>query len=77
MVSLLRQIEELTQYINRVELQLNDVNDENDGYRDRLGLGPREQLDLAEYRKKKNMRMQEDRALNQILQKEVCFHVAL
>ncbi|ELU00323.1 hypothetical protein CAPTEDRAFT_217708, partial [Capitella teleta] len=66
-----RQVEELTQYINRVEMQLNDLNDENDDYRQRLGLGVREEVDLSEYRKKKNVRQQEDRALNHVLQKEI------
>jgi centrosomal protein CEP290 len=58
-----------------VEIQLNDLNDENDDYRQQLGLGPREQIDLSEYRKKKNVRQQEDRALNHVLQKEVNFRI--
>ncbi len=66
-----RQIEELTQYINKVELQVNDLLDENEGMREKLGLDPRKPMDLGEFRKKKTLRLQGDRALNMALQQEV------
>ena len=66
-----REIEELTQYINKCEEKVNDLYDETDDLRERLGLDPKEPLDLTEFKKKKGIRMQEDRALNRVLQKEV------
>lgn len=68
-----RQIEELTQQINKLELQINDHLDENEDLRERLGLDPKEPLSLAEFKKKKGSRLQEDRALNRVLQKEVIY----
>ena len=70
-IFLYRQIEELTQHINKCEMKINDIYDECDELRDRLGLDPKEPIDLSEFKRKKNLRMQEDRALNQVLQKEV------
>ena len=52
-------------------MQINDLNDECEELRERLGLDPKEPIDLTEFHKKKKVRMQEDRALNRILQKEV------
>lgn len=66
-----RQIEELTQYINRVEMHVNDLLDENEGMREKLGMDPRKPLDLTEFKKKKTLRLQGDRALNMTLQQEV------
>lgn len=52
-------------------MQINDLYDEAEALRDKLGLGPKEPIDLGEFRKKKAIRLQEDRALNRVLQKEV------
>ena len=66
-----RTIEELTRLVNKCEEKINDLYDEADSLRDKLGYAPLEPIDLTEYRMKKGIRMQEDRALNRILQKEV------
>ena len=66
-----RQIEELAQYINKCELKVNDLFDEVEDLRERLGLDPKQPIDLGEVRKKKGIRTHEERALNQVLQKEV------
>ncbi len=39
--------------------------------RERLGLDPRKPIDLSDFKKRKNLRIQEDRALNRVLQTEV------
>ena len=70
-VSNSRQIEELTQHINKSEMAINDLCEENEDLRGRLGLDPRKPLDLTEFRSKKAVRKEEDKALNYILQKEV------
>ena len=66
-----RTVEELTMLVNKCEEKINDLFDEADSLRDKLGYAPMEPIDLTEYRMKKGIRMQEDRALNRILQKEV------
>ena len=66
-----RTVEDLTKYINKCEEKINDLYDENEDLREKLGLDPKEPLDLGEYRKKKGLRLQEDRALNRVLQKEI------
>ena len=68
---LCRQIEELTQYVNKEDMKMNDMADEVEELRERLGLDPKEPIDMTEFKKKKKIRQQEDRALNNILQKEV------
>ena len=54
---------------------MNELQDENEDMRERLGLDPKEPVDLDEFKKRKNVRQQEDRALNRILQKEVGYPV--
>lgn len=46
-----RQIVDLTQNINSLGNELNDLADENDELRDRLGLDPKEKIDLTDFRK--------------------------
>ncbi|CAH1800117.1 unnamed protein product [Owenia fusiformis] len=66
-----RQIVELTQHSNKCELKINDLEEENESYRAKLGLDPKEPVDLTEFRKVKAIQQQKDRALNGVLQKEV------
>ncbi|KAK3096658.1 hypothetical protein FSP39_002154 [Pinctada imbricata] len=66
-----RQIEELTQHINKTEMKINDIEEENEELRFKLGMDPRDPLDLTEFRKNKNIRKEEEKALNFILQREV------
>lgn len=66
-----RQIEELTSHINKTEMKINDIEEENEELRFKLGMDPRDPLDLTEFRKNKELRKEEEKALNFILQKEV------
>ena len=66
-----RQVEDLTQHINKCEMKINDLYEEGEDLRERLGLDPKEPLDMTEFRKVKQLQHQQDRALNQVLQKEV------
>ncbi|XP_061195068.1 centrosomal protein of 290 kDa-like isoform X3 [Saccostrea echinata] len=66
-----RQIEELTSHINKTEMKINDIEEENEELRFKLGMDPRDPLDLTEFRKNKQIRKEEEKALNFILQKEV------
>ena len=53
-------------------MRINDLFDEVEELRERVGLDPKEPIDLGEFRKKKSVRTQEAKALNQVLHKEVC-----
>lgn len=52
-------------------MAINDLCDENEDLRGRLGLDPRKPLDLTQFRSKKAVRKEEEKAMNYILQKEV------
>nr|CAB3229962.1 centrosomal protein of 290 kDa [Phallusia mammillata] len=64
-------IQELTKHINQVEEKLNDLLEENEEYRDRLGVAPRDMEDIAQLGKSRALRQQQYRAENQILLKEI------
>ncbi|XP_059169831.1 centrosomal protein of 290 kDa-like [Physella acuta] len=66
-----REIEELTSYINKAELKINELLDENEELRYKLGMDPKEPLDLTEFRKNKAIRQEEMKALNFTLQREI------
>jgi len=70
--AIVRQVEEYTQCINRCEEQINLLYDEVEELRERLGLDPREPINIEELRHKKALHINQDRALNRVLQKEVC-----
>ena len=61
-----RNIEQLTQSVNKLEMALNDLLEENEELRGRLGLDPKEPLDLGQVRLTKALQHQQDRALNQV-----------
>ncbi|WAR07060.1 CE290-like protein [Mya arenaria] len=66
-----KQIEELTQYINKSEMTINDLCDENEDLRGRLGLDPRKPIDLTQFRSDKAKRSEGDKATVIMLQKEI------
>lgn len=66
-----REIEALTTDVNRLELKVNDILDENEDLRERLGLDPKAVIDLTEFKNVKTSKQQQYRAENQILLKEI------
>ncbi|XP_032834088.2 centrosomal protein of 290 kDa [Petromyzon marinus] len=64
-------VETLTHNLNALEMRLNDVLDENDELRSRLGLESKSVVDLTEIRKNKALTQQRYRAENQVLLKEI------
>ncbi|XP_078273319.1 centrosomal protein of 290 kDa isoform X2 [Rhinoraja longicauda] len=66
-----RQIEEMTKDINYLELKINDLLDENESLRERLGLDAKELIDLSEFKERKTIKRQGFQAENQILLKEI------
>ncbi|XP_068132936.1 centrosomal protein of 290 kDa isoform X2 [Hyperolius riggenbachi] len=61
----------MTADINKLEIKVNDVLDENEDLRDRLGLDPKTIIDLTEFKNVKALRQQQYRAENQVLLKEI------
>ena len=68
---LFRDIIDLTQQVNRLDLLLNQLSEQNEVLRSRLGLGPEEQVDLGEVREKRERERERMREENRLLQREV------
>ncbi|CAI2734194.1 unnamed protein product [Schistosoma spindalis] len=66
-----RQLEEVCRLASQAESSLNEVNLENEHLRSKLGIPLVEKIDLNGYRRQKRAEVEEDRAVNIILQKEI------
>ena len=67
----LRNIEDLTSQVNKLEIKVNDTEMENEELRERLGMDPKETLDIEDVRHKKKVKAEQAVALNRALTKEV------
>ena len=66
-----RNIEDLTSQVNNLEIKVNDSELENEELRERLGMDPKEKLDIEDVKTKKKVKAEQAVALNRALTKEV------
>ena len=66
-----RDIENLINNVNKLDVTLNEILDENDDFRAKLGMGPKEKLNLDEMNNLRAIRAQENRVQIYVLQREV------
>ena len=68
---LYRNIEDVTQQVNQLHQEVEDLELENEEMRERLGIGSRDELDVEGIKKKRLVKEEQAQALNRVLQKEV------
>lgn len=66
-----RDIENLTSKLSKLDVTLSEVLEENDDFRAKLGMGPKEKIDIDELNSLRAIRAQENRVQIYVLQREV------
>ena len=71
LLTVCRQISKLTEEVNHLSAQVDTAYEENEVLRNRLGLSAGEEVDLSHLRHRKNVEIEQLRALNRELDKQV------
>ena len=64
----------MTQLVGEVDIQLNSALEENEVFKQRLGMTTEESVDLSEIRHKKNVELEQLKSINRDLSQEVNTH---
>ena len=67
-----RQISKLTEEVNHLSAQVDAAYEENEVLHSRLGLPAGEEVELSQFRHRKNVEIEQLRAVNRELDKQVC-----